>query len=257
MQTQLLPGEPIWLLDCTEDKLFYLVHGSDGYVGWVRADAIAPVSESQFNELLTARTATLVAPWSNAKLALSPGTRLAILAPNHKHRAGDQSQPKDVTVSFPRKRDGGVEFEPLNIPRDLLTLAPELRRGQLAVETALSLYGSPYVFGGRSANGLDCSGLVGACYQAAGLQLPRDARQMVIMGRLVATRWNHKTLLPGDILFFIDKTGKVIHTGLSLGGDRFIHSCPPCVRVNSFAPDDPLYSKTWSETFIFARRPLD
>lgn len=257
VQTQLLPGEPVWFLDCTDDKLFYLVHGSDGYIGWVRADAIAPITESQFNELVSARTATLVAPWGNVMVALSPGTRLPILDSDRKQRTSDQSQSKDVTVSFPRKRDGGVEFETLTLPRDLLNLAPDLRRGQLAVEAALGLYGTPYVFGGRSANGLDCSGLVGACYQAAGLQLPRDARQMVIVGRLVATRWHRKTLLPGDILFFIDKTGKVIHTGLSLGGDRFIHSSPPCVRVNSFAPDDPLYSKTWSEAFIFARRPLD
>ncbi|MCX7625800.1 MAG: C40 family peptidase [Candidatus Sumerlaeaceae bacterium] len=257
VQTQLLPCEPVWLLDCTTDKLFYLVHGSDGYVGWVRADAIAPLSEVHLNALLSARAAMLVAPWTDGLRALSPGTRLPLSNRQQPPTASDQSLSKEIAVTFPRRQATGVEFEPLTIPRALLNLVPELRQGQTAVEAALTLYGTPYVFGGRSANGLDCSGLVGASYEAAGLRLPRDARQMVIVGRLVATRWHRKTLLPGDILFFIDKTGKVIHTGLSLGAERFIHSSPPCVQVNSFSPDDPLYSKTWTEAFIFARRPLD
>ncbi|MGC8840961.1 MAG: NlpC/P60 family protein [Candidatus Sumerlaeaceae bacterium] len=256
VQTQLLPGEPLWLLDRTPDGTFYMVHGCDGYVGWVRADAIALLSEQQFLELLTSRQVVLQAPWSNDRYALSPGTRLPLRETNI-GRNLEASATAQVVVEVPRAVGGRVHFETLALPRNLLTLTPNLRCGQTAVATALSLYGTPYVFGGRSANGLDCSGLVGVSYEAAGLRLPRDARQMVLVGRLVATRWHHAALLPGDILFFIDKTGRVIHTALSLGGERFIHSCPPCVRVNSLLPEDPLYSKTWRESFIFARRPLD
>ncbi len=256
VQTQLLPGEPVWLLDRTPDGSFFLVQGSDGYVGWVRADAIAPITEEQFTDLLTSRQATLNAPWSNRLYALSPGTRLKLLEEKAAHGSRPAARAA-VLVAMPHLVGNRVQFESLSIPRQLLTLSPDLRAGQVAVDTALGLYGTPYVFGGRSANGLDCSGLVGVSYEAAGLRLPRDARQMVLVGRLVATRWHRAALMPGDILFFIDKTGRVVHTGLSLGGERFVHSCPPCVRVNSFLPQDPLYSKTWHQTFIFARRPSD
>lgn len=254
VQTQLLPCEPVWLLDRTDDGTFYLAHASDGYVGWVRADAIAPLTSDQMNELLAAPQATLLAPWGNDRWALSPGTRLALRGEGAgAPKKGDQR----LELRVPEWSGQRVGFATITLPRELLSLPPQPRRGQVALESALSLYGTPYVFGGRSANGLDCSGLVGSSYEAAGVRLPRDARQMVLVGRLVGTRWHRNTLQPGDILFFIDKSGRVVHTGLSMGGERFIHSCPPCVRVNSFAPSDPLYSKTWAEAFIFARRPLD
>jgi hypothetical protein len=253
VQTQLLPAEPVWLLDRSQDGQFYLVQGSDGYLGWVRADAIAPITAAQFDEILTSRQATLAAPWADDRLALSPGTRLLLATPAAAASRSDAA----VRLRFPTVQGGHLRFESLRIARDLLTLPEGARRGQIAVETALSLYGTPYVFGGRSANGLDCSGLVGAAYEAAGLRLPRDASQQVRVGRLVATRWHRAALLPGDMLFFLEDTGRVYHTGLSLGGERFIHSCPPCVRVNSFAPGDPLYTRLWSEAFMFARRPLD
>jgi hypothetical protein len=256
VQTQLLPGELVWLLDRSQDRLFYLIQASDGYVGWVRADAIAPLTEEQFNELMTAPTAVLNAPWSNDRVALSPGTRLPLRSGDGAREISKRSA-KDLPLQFPLREGTRTRFDTFHVPAQLCTLTPDLRHGQMAVETALTLYGTPYVFGGRSANGIDCSGLVGISYEAAGLRLPRDARQMVLVGRLAATRWHRDTLMPGDILFFIDKTARVIHTGLSLGGERFIHSCPPCVRVNSFAPTDPLWSKTWSESFVFARRPLD
>jgi cell wall-associated NlpC family hydrolase len=136
-------------------------------------------------------------------------------------------------------------------------LSPEGRAGQQAIGIAETLLGRPYVFGGRSALGTDCSGLVSDAYAALGHMLPRDARQQVLVGKLVATRWHRTALRPGDTLFFIDSTGRVIHTGLALGGSRFIHQCPPEVQVSSFDPADPLYSETCDRAFIFGRRPTE
>jgi len=254
VQTQVLPGEPLWLLDRTPDSTFYLVQGVDGYIGWLRSDSVALVDAERFDSLLEKRCAVLTAPWCDGSLALTPGTRLP-LVDQHMHEPKAGRSPVKVQY-FMHSSRGELLAKELTIPAELLSFPPQLSAGQRAVETALSLYGSPYVFGGRSANGIDCSGLVGVAYESAGLRLPRDARQQILVGRLVATRWHRDALQPGDILFFISKTGRVVHTGLSLGGNRFIHSCPPSVRVNSFSPDDHLYSKTWSEAFAFARRPL-
>jgi cell wall-associated NlpC family hydrolase len=128
--------------------------------------------------------------------------------------------------------------------------------GELAVRTAQEYLATPYVFGGRSRLGIDCSGLTGAGYASVGLTLPRDARQQILVGKLAAAPWHLQALRPGDLLFFCDDTGRVIHTALSLGGMRFIHASPPQVQINSLDPADPLYSEFWRKYFAFARRPL-
>jgi cell wall-associated NlpC family hydrolase len=129
-------------------------------------------------------------------------------------------------------------------------------RGLRVAQNALSLLYTPYLFGGRSPQGLDCSGLTGVAYAGEGLILPRDAFQQILPGQLVATAWHIDSLEAGDLLFFIDATGRVIHTGVSIGGSRFVHASPPMVRINSLDPADPLYSRTWHEAFCFAKRPL-
>jgi cell wall-associated NlpC family hydrolase len=94
-------------------------------------------------------------------------------------------------------------------------------------------------------------------WTAAGLQLPRDANQQSLVGMLVATPWYRDALLPGDILFFVDRAGRTIHTGISLGGDLFIHASPPEVHITSLDPGSEHYSATWDHAFLFARRPME
>lgn len=252
VQTQLLPGEPVWLLDRTASH--YLVQASDGYVGWVRADSIAPIAPTEFERLLNAPSATLAAPWSDGRLDLSPGCRFP-LHPDHAELLARPSPlPPTLRLLLPRPLAQSLGHDTVEIPSRWLRLPPRGVAKNLA-ETAAGLYATPYVFGGRSANGLDCSGLVGVTYEALGLRLPRDARQQAWVGRLVATRWDRSALRPGDILFFIDKTGRVIHTALALDTDRFIHSCPPCVRVNSLSGGALGFDPTWARAFALARRP--
>jgi cell wall-associated NlpC family hydrolase len=128
--------------------------------------------------------------------------------------------------------------------------------GREIAEEALAMLDTPYLFGGRSSRGLDCSGLTGTCYGAAGLALPRDARQQALVGQMVATPWNKNGMRPGDLLFFINTQGRVIHTGIALGNGRFVHASPPMVQVNSLDSSDPLYSETWDRAFAFAKRPM-
>jgi cell wall-associated NlpC family hydrolase len=81
--------------------------------------------------------------------------------------------------------------------------------------------GVPYLWGGKSPLGIDCSGLVQTIFQSAGIDLPRDAWQQEEYFR------DHKIPLnfvkPGDILFF-GRNKKITHTALSLGGSNFLHS---------------------------------
>lgn len=256
VQTQLLLGEPLFLLDINEDETYLLVQGVDGYTGWVRSDAVAPLGAEEFIRYAN------VTP-------LARVTRDIML--------GDFRVPPGAVVPYEVREEGALisihqsgtgpwgertTQRITNWPdRDPFVVETEWLRpmqsgpGVAAAETAMSMLYAPYIFGGRSSQGLDCSGLVGVAWAAAGVQLPRDANQQALVGRLVATNWQEEGMLPGDMLFFIDETGRVIHTGISLGGKRFIHASPPEVQINSLDPEDALYSEGWHRAFSIARRP--
>jgi cell wall-associated NlpC family hydrolase len=87
------------------------------------------------------------------------------------------------------------------------------------VETAKSYLGVPYLWGGTSSAGFDCSGLTMAVYRLNGLQMPRNSREQYTAGAPVAMN----RIKPGDLLFFTtDGSGKVSHVGIYIGGDSFI-----------------------------------
>jgi cell wall-associated NlpC family hydrolase len=94
-------------------------------------------------------------------------------------------------------------------------------------------------------------------YAAVGVGLPRDSYQQVYVGRLVATRWHRSGLRPGDTLYFLGQEGKIRHTGLYLGGDKFIQAVVPVVRINSLNPDDEDFDAYHGKSLAFAKRPAD
>ncbi len=128
-------------------------------------------------------------------------------------------------------------------------------RGAVVAEDALSNLGIPYVFGGRSATGLDCSGLCQTAWSAQGVFLARDARMLFLAGVLVSTRARPAPLRPGDLLFFTDGSGRITHIGLSIGGSRFVHATPPEVTVASIDPQDPWFDASDHHQFVAAKRP--
>ncbi|MEM9933438.1 MAG: C40 family peptidase [Bacteroidota bacterium] len=119
------------------------------------------------------------------------------------------------------------------------------------VHTAKSYLGTPYVYGGMSGNGMDCSGLICLSYQSVGIRLPRTSRDMAARSKKIPKRKVKK----GDLLFFSAKnTGRVDHVGLVTavkgGTISFIHATSSRgVRVDVLSDD------YWSKRFQFAGRP--
>lgn len=85
------------------------------------------------------------------------------------------------------------------------------------VETALAYHGVPYVWGGESPNGFDCSGLVLYVFKQHGVYLPHYSGSQFLLGKKVAA----SALLPGDVVFF---GSPVHHVGIYIGGGYYIHA---------------------------------
>lgn len=126
---------------------------------------------------------------------------------------------------------------------------------ELAISHAMKMLGRPYVWGGNSSRGFDCSGLVRNCFLMTGKALPRNASQQFAYGkeipvqRLADGSFNLSSLQRGDLVFFgrmdPEKGARISHVGIYLGGNRFIHSSQ-LVRVNSLSPsDEDCYENYW------------
>ena len=100
------------------------------------------------------------------------------------------------------------------------------------IRQAYSLLGVPYLWGGMSSKGVDCSGLVRISFLMNDILLPRNATQQIKCGKEV----NIKDIQRGDLIFFGNtETGAITHVGIYLGNGEFIHASH-LVRVNSLIP---------------------
>jgi len=125
------------------------------------------------------------------------------------------------------------------------------------IDTAMKLLGSKYVWGGKSSDGVDCSGLVQTAFKAHGINLPRDANQQVLVGSLVATRKDRAGLRRGDLVFFLSRRGTVHHVGIYLGNGSYLEAADKSVKITGLDRAAPNYDPKRDETFCFGKRLLE
>lgn len=117
--------------------------------------------------------------------------------------------------------------------------------GHQLVDSAYQYIGVPYVFGGNTPKGFDCSGFTKYVFSHNGIELPRMADEQYRMG----FRVRKNELIPGDLVFFTTYEPGVSHTGIYVGDGNFISATSSGgIRVDS------LKSGYWSERYIGAKR---
>jgi cell wall-associated NlpC family hydrolase len=120
--------------------------------------------------------------------------------------------------------------------------------------TGLRFIGIPYLWGGTTPRGFDCSGLVQRIYRLHGVSLPRDSDQQARRGRLKPAG-SYETLRTGDLLFFGKSDAQITHVGMYLADGLFLHAYGH-VRVGSLDPRHALYEATLSADWRCTRDPL-
>lgn len=135
------------------------------------------------------------------------------------------------------------------------------RSAEAILSEAKNLLGRPYLWGGTSGKGMDCSGFTKEVYFRNGMILPRDASQQVHAGTEIETDPNTwANLEAGDLLFFgrkatPEKKERITHVAIYMGDGQIIHSAG-AVKIESLIPGEPDYAPERVGSFVRAKRML-
>jgi len=176
----------------------------DGYFGWIDSKLVIKIDEPVFFTLNNSKTYITDKLISTATMKgkagifyLLAGSVLYNLHENIFNIAGTSYQ-----LTFP--------FVPLTYTQS-----------ETIVYSALQFINIPYLWGGRSSFGIDCSGLVQTACKIANLKIPRDASQQALEGTLINSIDESK---PADLIFFENIAGRIVHVGILLSPGKIIHS---------------------------------
>ncbi len=257
--TQGLLGMELKVLDKKGD--WYRVQTPDNYISWVDAGGIQLMTSEEleaWNEkdkiIYTNNNGFVYALKNDNSTRISDISFGGILAIRKDHISFFEVEYPDGRIGFVKKSEANTYVAWLkNNPSS----------AEFIEASAKTMLGVPYLWGGTSTKGNDCSGFTKTVYLMNGFVIPRDASQQVHAGKIVDKELKFEGLAKGDLLFFgtPSKEGKkqrVTHVGIWLGNNKgeFIHSSKN-VHVSSMNKDQPHYDAFNKNRYLGSRRYLN
>lgn len=242
MTSQLLMGEVVRRLARDRSGGWWRVENhADGYRGWVRAWGLRPATRAEAGRWERHARGAIRKVFVAVRTQPGRGPVIARLWWNSRVVSGTRTG-NAVPVLLPDGAAGWVGHDEVaSGPRAV----PSIR------DRVLDLLGSPYLWGGRSPAGLDCSGFVQLLHAERGRALPRDAGDQHRACRRIPKLGRARI---GDLLFFEARPGVVAHVGVWVGGGLFAHA-RGTVILSSLDPKSSLYDMDLAGQFRGVGRP--
>ena len=193
MISQLLFGEYCSITDSEKKGWIKIICKADGYEGWCQLSHVEEIDSLLYNDAAV----DLTADWINTI----------------KYKGQEMLVPLGslLTGKKPDFDFAGKIWQPAMAQKDETTIK----------EIAFKFLNTTYLWGGRSVFGIDCSGFSQAVYKFLNIALLRDAQQQATQGDLVNFVQEARC---GDLAFFDNEEGQIIHVGILLGENKIIHS---------------------------------
>jgi cell wall-associated NlpC family hydrolase len=254
--TQILMGRLVRVWKGT--RHWFYVQSPDGYLSWIESGSFVVCTKREADA------------WSNAPLLMVTGFEERVLEKAH----ADAESVSDVVMGDLVKQtgeqkdwfsvelpDGRAGFLPKKAAQDYKAWSQSRHPTAENIEKTARLFlGRPYLWGGNSPKGLDCSGFCKLTFLMNGIELNRNAGEQVRQGAEVPLDPEFSKLKKGDLLFFgwargYDGPEWITHVAIYLGNKSFIQSAE-MVRISSLDPSAPNYDEHHSRALLYARRIL-
>lgn len=229
---------------------FYYIQNWDGYWGWVNKHGVV-VGDRNMAE-----------SWQDSSHVIFNEIH-GVVRKNHQKEAEIitdlvpcailkklECSSKLTKVGLPDGKTGYVESNLIMDEKALQAIQPTKED---IIKISKKFLGIPYLWGGNSSKGFDCSGFVQTVFRLLNIELPRDASQMANIGREVTVKEDLTNIEVGDLLFYGKTLKRINHVSIYIGNGLFIHS-RGSICLNSLTADHPLYDDYLNKLCLKAQR---